>query len=571
MGNKKNKPNAPWSKYYNNIDMNLDIPNTNFYKYFENKVKGFGSLYSLDYYGTKIKYNELLKMVDECAKGFYNYGVRKGDIVTICLPNTIEGVVSFLAINKIGAIANFMHPLCSENEIRKSLNETNSKILILLDSNFIKLKNIENDINVNKVILVSVYNYMPFIVNIIHKFSDKIKFNSREKELCILWSIFVSNCKKINIDNYISHSNKNEPCVILHSGGTTGTPKGVLLSNENIIAYIESDIKLSPDLNCGDIILAIIPIFHGFGLVSNILFSLCMGMYVVLKPRFEVNEYCKMVEKYKPQCLSGVPSLFESVFEKLENSQIKLDHLKYVVAGGDNLKSVLRSKINKILEEHGSTARVTVGYGLTEAVCAVVIESSFIEFKDNTVGIPFPGVNVAIFSEDNKEVSYGEEGEICINGPTVMLGYYNNEEESNLVLQVHEDGNTWLHTGDIGSMDEDGYLSYISRKKRMIISSGYNIYPNQIEKILESHPAVKSCAVIGVPHKRKIEVPKVYILLNEQYAQNDLMLLELKMLCGRNLPKYAWPNEYEFIEQFPVTKLGKIDYNALKESNINKE
>lgn len=568
----KKKPNAPWSKYYNDEDMNFKIPNTNFYKYFEERVSSFGSFDCLDYYGTKFKYSDLLKKIDECARGLYDYGVRKGDVVTICLPNMIEGILSFFAVNKIGAIANFIHPLSSENEIKDSLNETNSRVLIMLDVNYIKFKNIEKDINVKKVIFVSLYNYMPFIINFIHKFQKNIKINVGEKSLCTLWNMFLSNAKGVISDDYCIEGRKDEPAVILNSGGTTGTPKGVVLSNGNLMAYVESDIRLSPDLHSGDTILAIIPMFHGFGLVSNVLFSLCMGMLVVLRPRFEVNEYCKMIKKYKPQCLSGVPTLFESVFDKLDNSSIKLDCLKYVVAGGDSLKPALREKINRVLKEHGSNAKATVGYGLTEAVCAAVIESSFIEFKDNTVGIPFPGVYVGIFSKENKEVPYGEEGEICISGPTVMLGYYNNEEETKEVLKLHRDGNVWLHTGDLGLMDEDGYLTYLSRIKRMIISSGYNVYPSRIEELLESHPAVMLCAVVGIPHKSKIEVPKVYIVLNEGYEKSNALMLEFKKICIKNLPKYAWPYEYEFVDQLPVTKLGKVDFKSLqKDKEVNDE
>lgn len=560
----KNEIDAPWKKYYKDIDMELKIPNSSFYNYFKNKVENFGGLYCLDYYGKKFKYNELLNLIDECAKGLYDYGVRKGDIVSVCLPNMIEAVISFFAINKIGAIANFIHPLSSENELKDNLNKTNSRLLIILDNNFLKLKNIEKDISVKKVILVNVYTYTPFVINFIHKFKQKIKLEIEETNLYIFWNMFMLKTKNLNEKDYIIDGNKEDSAVILSSGGTTGIPKGVVLSNENLMSYIESDIKLSPDLKSGDTILAIIPMFHGFGLVSNVLFSLCMGMFVVLRPKFDVMEYYNMIKKYNPQCLSGVPTLFESVFDKLDKSSIDLKCLKYVVCGGDTLKTSLRDKMNRILKEHGSDIKVTVGYGLTEAVCAVVIESKFIEQKENTVGIPFPGVYVGIFSEDNKKVPYGEEGEICITGPTVMKNYYNNEEESNLVLKVHKDGNIWLHTGDLGYMDADGYLTYLSRIKRMIISSGYNIYPTRIEELLEEHPAIMMCAVVAIPHKKKIEVPKVYIVLNEGYEENEKLLLEFKKIIMKNLPKYSWPAEYEFKKELPLTKLGKIDYKNLK-------
>lgn len=562
--NFKKEPDAPWSKFYKDIDMNLKVPNTSFYEYFREKTLNFGGFYCLDYYGKKIKYNELLGMIDECAKGLYDYGIRKGDVVSICLPNMIEGVVSFFAINKLGAIANFIHPLSSENELKKSINDTKSRLLIILDANFLKLKNIEKDIDLKKIILVDVYTYMPFVINFFHKFSKRLKLELEEYNLYIFWNMFMFKTKKISDNDYAVDGNMNDSAVILSSGGTTGIPKGVVLSNENLMAYIESDIRLSPDIKSGDTILSIIPIFHGFGLVSNVLFGLCMGMFVVLRPKFDVNEYCKMMKKYKPQCISGVPTLFESVFDKLDKSSINLSCLKYVVCGGDTLKTNLRDKINRVLKEHNSDVKVTVGYGLTEAVCAVVIESKFIEQKENTVGIPFPGVYVGIFSEDNKKVPYGEEGEICITGPTVMKYYYNNENETELVLRKHKDGNIWLHTGDLGYMDEEGYLTYLSRIKRMIISSGYNIYPTRIEEILEEHPAISMCAVVAIPHKKKIEVPKVYIVLKEGYNKNEKLLVEFKSLIMKNLPKYAWPVEYEFRDELPVTKFGKIDYKNLK-------
>ena len=560
------KLNAPWSKYYKEDDMKFSIPNISFYNYFEEKEIKFESLYSLDYFGNKIRYDELMKMIDNCAKGFYNYGVRKGDIVTICLPNMVEGIVAFFALNKIGAIADFLHPLSSEVEIKNVLNDTNSKILIMLNVNFLKWKNIEKQVNVEKVIFTDVCSYMPYVAKLIYKIDNKFKLSYKDNFKCITWDLFMINAKKFNIENYAVPCIADDDAVILHSGGTTGTPKGIVLSNKNLIAYIQSDIILSPNLYPGDTMLAIMPIFHGFGLVSNILFGLCMGMFAVIRPKFDVNDYFNMIKKYKPQTLSGVPTLYEGVFDKIAKTSIKLNCLKYVVAGGDALKSSQREKINKILKEHGSTAEVTVGYGCTEAVCAAVIESSFIKFKDDTVGIPFPGVYVGIFDENNKEVPYGEPGEICICGPTVMKGYYKNKEETDLVLREHKDGNIWLHTGDLGCMDEDGYLTYLSRIKRMIISSGYNVYPMQIEQLLEEHPSVTKCAVVGKSHRYKIEVPKAYIVLNKDVEKSDSLISEYKKICSKNLPKYAWPSEYEFVDELPVTKLGKVDFKLLQKN-----
>lgn len=563
MGIKK-PINAPWRKFYNKEDMKLKIPNINVYRYFEDKVLDYNNQECIDYYGYKIKYSELLIKIDELARGLYSDGIRRGDIVTICLPNTIEGIVSFFAINKIGAIVNFIHPSSSENEIRDSLNETNSKILLTTDTNYIKIKNIEKDIKVNRIILIDIYGYTPTVSSIRDKLDEKIETNFLKTEkLYIFWNFFLIKARRKKFDDYVIEGKKDDPAIILHSGGTTGTPKGVVLSNKNLIAFVESAIIGQNYLVKGDTCLALMPIFHGFGIIHSILFPLCIGMNVILRPKFDVKEYCDMIKKYKPQILMGVPSLFDSLVSEWQDKDVKLDFLKCVLVGGDTLKKDLRKRINEFLKENGAKISVCAGYGLSEAVCGVSLGNPTHQ-KGEAIGIPLPGIYVGIFSTDNREVPYGTEGEICVSGPTVMLGYYNNEKETNMTLHVHSDGNVWLHTGDLGTMDSEGFITYTNRLKRMIISSGYNIYPNRIEKILEKHPAVMLCTVVGIKHPHKMEVPKAYIVLNNGYSKCESLVNELKKICKKNLPKYSWPYEYEFLDKLPTTKVGKIDFKSLQ-------
>ncbi|MBE5806566.1 MAG: acyl--CoA ligase [Clostridiales bacterium] len=566
----KKKPNAPWSKFYNEEDMNLNIPDVSVYKYFEDKVINFGNTYCLDYYGRKVKYNELLKLIDDCAKGLYEYGVRKGNVVTLCLPNTLEGVIAFFAINKIGAIVNFIHPSSGENEIKASVNEMDSKIIFVIDSNYSKIESIINDTKIEKVILVSLTDYMSFI-NKLRYHKNKVRITlTRNNDRYIIWHDFISNVSNLFLTDYICDSDKNSPAIILHSGGTTGSPKGVVLSNNNLMAFVESAIIGQNYLVKGDTCLALMPIFHGFGIIHSVLFPLCIGMNVILRPKFDVKEYCEMIVKYKPQILMGVPTLFESLLEEWDNDDIKLDFIKCALVGGDTLKAGLRENINKFFKKHNAKITVCAGYGLSEAVCGVVLGNPSYQ-KGDAIGIPLPGIYVGIFSPEGKEVPYGEDGEICVCGPTVMLGYYNNEKETNIALHVHDDGNVWLHTGDIGSMDEEGYLSYTNRSKRIIISSGYNIYPIRIEKLLETHPSVMLCSVVGVPDKHKMEVPKAFIVLKKDFHKKEFITLELKRLCKKNLPKYSWPVDYVYMEKLPTTKVGKIDFKKLQESSSEKE
>lgn len=561
------KPKAPWAQFYPEGSMDIDVPNKTVYKYFEEKAEQFGKKICLDYYGTKVRYNELLYKIDVCAKGLYDDGIRKGDVVTICLPNTLEGVIAFFAINKIGGVVNLIHPASSENEIRDSINETNSKVIFLIDTNYLKLKSIEKDINIYRVILVNPCGYMPFITKIRHSIENKMKPKDKNS-IYRYWNIFLLRAKKLKYDNYISEGTKNDPSIILHSGGTTGTPKGVVLTNGNLNYFVESATICHDYLKENDTCFALMPIFHGFGLVHSILYPLCIGMNVILRPRFDVKEYCRMIVKYKPQILMGVPSLFESIVTEWKNKKIDLSFVKCVMIGGDVLKPDLRKKLNSFLRKNNASIKAIDGYGLSEAVCGVAIGKVELP-KEGT--IPMPGVYVGIFSENDEELPYGEEGEICVYGPTVMQGYYKNKEETKIALHTHKDKRIWLHTGDLGSMDEDGILTYCSRLKRMIISSGYNVYPNRIEKLIETHPSVSACIVVGVPHKHKMEVPKAYIVLKNKNISKNALKLEFKKMCKKNLPKYSWPYEYEFLDEMPKTKVGKVDFNRLQKGNLKEE
>ena len=565
----KKEPKAPWSKYYPEGSMNLHIQDMSLYNYLEEKALTYGDDICLDYYGRKVRYPELLSNIDDCAKGLYHYGVRKGDVVTLCLPNTLEGIVSFLAINKIGAIANFIHPASSENEIMTSVNDMDSKVIIVIDSNYWKILSIIKKTNLKKVILVNLNNYMPFINKLrYHNNKMKIQLTANSRKY-MTWHDFMEKGDDTYFKNYAVKGNKDDPAIILHSGGTTGTPKGVVLSNGNLMASVKSTTIGQSYLNRGDVCLALMPIFHGFGIIHSVVFPLTIGMKVILRPKFDVHEYCYMVKKYKPQVLMGVPTLFESLLTNW-NDDMSLDFLKCVLVGGDTLKKGLRDRLNKFLKKHGAKIKVCAGYGLSEAVCGVSLGDPYKQ-KEDAIGIPLPGIYVGIFSEVDEELPYGETGEICVSGPTVMLGYYNNEKETNIALHVHKDGNIWLHTGDVGSMDEDGYLTFVNRSKRMIISSGYNVYPNQIEKLLETHPSVMLCTVVGIPHKRKIEVPKAYIVLKSKHKKKELVTLDLMMLCKKNLPKYAWPVSYEYMDSLPTTKVGKIDFKKLQETEENRK
>ena len=568
----KKKPKAPWSKYYTKEQMNLEIPDVSFYQVFHDNIADHPNNIAISYFGTKITYLELDKMIEECYLSFLKSGIRKNDVVTICMPNTPEAVISVFALNKIGAIANMVHPLLSENEIKDSIISTGSVMLVLIDMDYQKVRDIIDETNVYRVIVIRPSDSMPKLMSMGYKLTQGRKTSLPKKNYkYVFWSDFIKESKFYVPRSNMERNGKNDPCVMLHSGGTTGTPKEIVLSNGNFIALgMQAKIVL-PDLSSDDSFLSIMPVFHGFGLGACVFVPLYLGSKAILLPRFDAKKFDKLLVKNRPSFVIGVPTLFEAMTKipKKRSDKLNLGFLKYVITGGDKLKPKQDEEITKFLSDHGAHTRLIQGYGMSECLGPICLEIKT-NPTERSIGIPFPSCFMGIFDTNGNEVPYGEEGEICVSGPNLMLGYYNNEKETNIALHIHKDGNIWLHSGDLGVMNKDGFITYTGRIKRMIISSGYNVYPIQIETLLESCEEVMICSVVGIPHDYKVEVPKAFIVLNSGYKKSDKLVKKFKELCSKNLPKYAQPYEFEFRESLPKTLIGKVDFRALQKENNEK-
>ena len=559
-------PKMPWKKYYKKKHLRIILKDENIYEYLLRKVEKhkYHDNVAITYYGTHLTYKNFIKKIDECAEKFRGLGVKKFDIVTILSANIPEAIISFYALNKIGAVTNFLHPLLSQNEIKDALNLYETKYLLALDSTLEKVDKILEKTKVRRVIELSPASSMNIFMKIAYNVSmlKKKRYRVVFKKKYIKWFRFMRlPGKKVVIRN----PKKDDPAIIFQSGGTTGRPKGIVLSNGNINASTVAALNAYPDLCKDDKILGIMPIFHGFGLEVSINDAFCCGAEVVLIPLFKASKFHKLLIKHNPSVLVGVPTLFEALTTNKHMENVDLSNLKYVIGGGDTLNKQRVEKINNFLHDHGADTNMIQGYGLTEAVAAVSVDLRNLS-RPGTIGIPWPGVYVGIFKPNtDKQLGYDEDGEICVCGPTVMLGYYNNESETNLVLSHHKDGNVWLHTGDIGSMDKDGFITYKQRLKRLIVTSGYNVYPSQIEEVLEKHDAIEAASVIGIKHKYKIEVPKAFVVLKKGYKLNDELKEELIKYCKKNLAAYSVPKEYEELDKLPKTIIGKVDFNKLRE------
>ena len=563
-------PKAPWKKYYDRKYMKIRLRDENIYQYMLRKIEKHGYIdnIAMTYFGTHITYRQFIKKIDKTADKFLKLGVKKFDIVTILSANTPEAIIAFYALNKIGAVANMLHPLLSQNEIKNALNTYETKYLLALD---ITLKNVDAIIEqtkVERVIIMSPANSMNIFMKLGYFFKTyKTRYKGKlDKYKYMKWNKFM---RLPSEDIYYDKTPlKDEPALILQSGGSTGTPKGIVLSNGNMNASTIAALNAYPDLCKDDRILGIMPIFHGFGLEVSINDAFCCGAEVVVVPTFKAETFHELLIKHKPTVLVGVPTLFEALTKNEHMDGVDLSRLKYVIGGGDTLNKKRVESINEFLHQHGSRTNFIQGYGLTEAVAAACVDLRDLS-RPGTIGIPWPGVYLGIFKPNTDEqLPYDEDGEICICGPTVMLGYYNNEAETNLALRHHRDGNIWLHTGDIGSMDKDGFVTYKQRLKRMIVSSGYNVYPSQIEEVLEKHEAIEAASVIGIPHPYKMEVPKAFIVLKKGYKLDEELKDELIKYCKKNLAIYSVPKEYEALDKLPKTLIGKVDFKKLKEQAV---
>lgn len=561
--NKKNNIKTPWLKYYKDVPSHLNYPKGTMVGYFLEAVARFPEDIAIEYYGRTYTYRAFYEMIRDTAKSLKSQGVKEGDTIAICMPNTPEAILMFYAANMVGAIVSLIHPLSAEKEIQNYINGSGATFLLSLDLVYDKVHNIVDNTCVKKIVIASASDSLKTIKKFLYKFKNRGAVPKIELTDDIMtWNEFLN--YGYNYQGEIACLKSScDPAVILYSGGTSGDPKGILLSNINFNALALSCHKMIEQSGEKESILAILPIFHGFGLGVCIHTTLCCGMRVVLIPNFSPKDFGSLLHKHKISIVCGVPSLFESL-TKTKMGKNDLSKLKCAISGGDFMSKDLKNKVDEYFHEHGSSAEVRVGYGLTEASAAICVTPTG-EYRESSIGVPFPDTYIKVVRVGtHDEVPYGEDGEICISGPTVMMGYLNNLEETIQTLQIHKDGRTWLHTGDIGSMDKEGFIYFKQRVKRIIISNGYNLYPSYIETIINSHPDVFTSTVIGIPHPKKVQVAKAYIVLKDGVNASKDIEKSIRLYCEKNLAKYSLPAVYEFRNSLPKTLVGKVAYRELE-------
>lgn len=560
---------TPWKDFMGEVPMHLDYFQGTMVEKLEETAERYPNITALNFMHTKITFKELVGEIHRTATAFQQLGLKENDHVVIAMPNCPQGIYAFYAVNLIGGVAHMIHPLSAEKEILFYINDSKCKLVLTINGFYKKFLPAVKEGKVQNFVLANLRDVLNPVMKLGYQITTGRKIPKVPKDgSALMWKHFIRLAKNNGLVR--AHKHKDDTAVVLYSGGTTGTPKGIALTNYNFNALAAQIIATNPMFRVGDSMLAAMPLFHGFGLGVCIHSILAAGGCDILVPRFTADTYSKLVIKYKCNFIAGVPTLYEALTRTKCMNKADLSCLKGVFSGGDSLSIELKKKFDKFLKEKHATVKIREGYGTTECVTASCL-TPLTKAKEGSIGIPFPDTYYKIVKPGtDDEVPYGEEGEIVLAGPTVMKEYTNNKEETEDTLHKDEHGTIWLHTGDLGVMDEEGFIYFKGRIKRLIITSGYNVYPAQIENIIEQHKAVQMSCVIGIPDSYKMHKVKAYVVLKEGYRPSDILKQQILSHCRKYIAKYAMPYDVEFRDSLPKTLVGKVAYRELEEEVLNK-
>ena len=554
----------PWLKYYDQKFIDQTLPALSAFEYVCQRSKNHLNDTALEYYGRKFTYADLIVNVKKTAAALRGAGVKKGDIITVVSIMTPEIIALFYAADMIGATLNLVDPRYSVEGIREYIEEVDSHLLVCLNVVYERCRQAAKRTNVEKVIVLSPADSLPPVMAVGYKLTtpDKNKYASN----VIRWKQFIKGGE--------GQSTAAEPydpdhaCVVVHTGGTTGSPKGVMLTDD-CFNGIALQFQAYPKLfHRGQKLMNVMPPFIAYGFACGIHLPLVLGFTVIIIPNLDPAKLGSLVLKHKPEHMFGVPTHYQQLASDPKLRDKDLSFIINYAAGGDSLSRGAEQTVNDFLAAHGARYPIAKGYGMTEVSSAATVAAG-LDNKPGSVGIPMVNTIIAAFEPGtDRELPIGQRGELCISGPCLMKGYYNKPEETAILLRRHPDGRVWAHTGDMGYLDEDGFVFLDSRIKRMIIRhDGFKVFPSMIENVVSRHPAVHQCSVVGCADKDHTQgrLPFVYIVLkSDTTAKKKQVIRELERMCAEELPEYVQPVAYKFISSMPMTPVGKVDYRQLE-------
>ena len=555
----------PWLRFYGRVPQHLDYPEVTLYDAIAATARRAPDALAWDFLDRTSTYHELLAEIDRCANALAALGLARNDRILISMPTSPQGVIAFYAANKLGAVPALIHPLSTAPEITHYLDQCGARIALTLDAFYGALACAAPKRSLETIVLARIPDYLPALKKLAFRLTSGRRIAKVPADARVRWWARLTKGNQPSAPR--AAVGTGDPAAILFSGGTTALPKGIVLSNRNFIAEGMQAVAWG-DLREGDSILAILPIFHGFGLGVCVNAALMAGGKSILVPRFSAEVVAKLLRRKRPNVLVGVPTLFHALAQDRSLARADLSCLRVCFNGADTLPRPVKERFEKLVAAGGGRVRLLEGYGLTEAVTAIMA-MPVDEYREGSIGIPFPDTLAKICAPDSvAELPVGETGELCVAGPAVMLGYLDDPQASAQTLRVHADGRTWLHTGDLARQDADGFFYFTGRLKRMIKTSGFNVYPAQVEGVLYRHPLVAEACVVGVPDPARVERVKAYVVLKDRSRATPETAAALLAYCREGLIHWSCPSEIEFRAQLPTTRVGKIDYRALVREHV---
>ena len=552
----------PWLRFYGDIPAKLDYPRVTMYEALMRSVRNNPDAVAYEFMDFPSNYRQFAAAIDQFAAALVTLGLKPGDRMTIALPTIPQGLIAFYAVNRVGAVASMIHPLSTAKEIAFYLTLSKSRMALILQDHIDKFTEAQKD--------------APPQILITTTMTDAIEAGKGEPEVSGNSDPAVKFWRFLMAGAYPpapqSSRGPDDLAAILYSGGTTGEPKGIMLSNYNFISegMMTSAFRKITHGDKPMVMVASLPIFHGFGLgiCCNAMFM--SGATSILVPTFTPDTLAEILVKKKPTAISGVPTLYDALCRSPLMPKADLSCLLSATVGADTLPKTVKDRFETIVRQRGGHVQLVEGYGLTEAVTGIMLTPAN-AYREGSVGIPCPDMEAKIVKPGTSEaLPVGEEGELCLSGPAVMIGYLEDPAETAKTLQRHADGKIWLHTGDIFSMSEEGFFYFKLRMKRMIKSSGMNVYPAQVEAALYLHPDVQDACVIGVPDEAQVERVKAFVVLKDPAKASDATANALIAHCREHLIKWSCPREVEFRQNLPLTRVGKIAYTLLAQEEIAK-
>ena len=562
----------PWLKYYDTKYLEQKLPEMTAFDYVCHQNKNRLGEAALDYYGRIFTYADLMVNVKKTAAAFRGLGVKKGDIITVVSVMTPEVIYAFYAADLIGATLNLVDPRYSVEGIREYIEEVDSRLLICLNVVYERCRQAAKRTHVERVLVLSPADSLPIHLKLGYKLTspDKNKYKSN----VLHWKQFLANGE--------GQSTAAEPydpghaCVVVHTGGTTGSPKGVMLTDSCFNAIAQQFSAYDTLFKKGQTLMNIMPPFIAYGYACGVHLPLVLGLKVVIIPNLDPAKLGSLLLKYRPEHMFGVPSHYQQIAADPKLQKKDLSFIRNYAAGGDAISLGAEKTVNEFLKAHNVEYPMAKGYGMTEVSSAATVAAGNVN-KPGSVGIPMVNTLISAFEPGTeKELPIGQRGELCISGPGMMKGYYNKPDETAMILRTHADGRVWVHTGDLGYLDEDGFVYLDSRIKRLIIRhDGFKVFPSMIENVVSQHPAVHQCSVVGCADKDHVQgrLPFVYIVLNPAAAgvKKKQIVKELRQMCMEELPEYVQPVAYKFIAEMPMTPVGKFDYRKLEEEITSRD